>query len=150
MNRVTLMGNVGKDPEVRSTANNRVANLSLATSDRWTDKETGERKERVEWHRLVAWGPLVDVIEKYVKKGSKILVEGSLQTRKWVDQAGAERYTTEIRIDHMEFAGNADRNEREDEGEPPARSRGRAPARATTAVARKPVAERQLDDDIPF
>jgi single-strand DNA-binding protein len=97
LNKVCLLGNVGKDPEIRSmNSGDRVANLSIATSENWTDKQSGEKKERTEWHRVVVWGALVGVIEKYVNKGSKLYVEGQLQTRKWTDNAGVEKYSTEI------------------------------------------------------
>jgi single-strand DNA-binding protein len=98
VNKVILVGNLGRDPEIRSTQDGqRVANFSLATSENWRDKASGERKERTEWHRVVVFNDrLVDVIEKYVKKGSKLYIEGALQTRKWTDNAGQERYTTEI------------------------------------------------------
>ena len=98
VNKVILVGNVGRDPEIRSTQDGtRVANLSLATSENWRDKNTGERKERTEWHRVVIFNErLVDVVEKYVKKGSKLYLEGALQTRKWTDNTGAEKYTTEV------------------------------------------------------
>jgi single-strand DNA-binding protein len=98
VNKVILVGNLGRDPEIRSTQDGtKVANLSLATSENWRDKSTGERKERTEWHRVVIFNErLVDVVEKYVKKGSKLYIEGALQTRKWTDNTGAEKYTTEV------------------------------------------------------
>ena len=98
VNKVILIGNLGRDPEIRSTQDGtKVANLSLATSESWRDKNTGERKERTEWHRVVIFNErLVDVVEKYVKKGSKLYIEGALQTRKWTDNTGAEKYTTEV------------------------------------------------------
>ncbi len=98
VNKVILVGNLGRDPEIRSTQDGtKVANLSLATSESWRDKNTGERKERTEWHRVVIFNErLVDVVEKYVKKGSKLYVEGALQTRKWTDNTGAEKYSTEV------------------------------------------------------
>ena len=98
VNKVILVGNVGRDPEIRSTQDGtRVANLSLATSENWRDKNTGERKERTEWHRVVIFNErLVDVVEKYVKKGAKLYIEGALQTRKWTDNTGAEKYSTEV------------------------------------------------------
>jgi single-strand DNA-binding protein len=98
VNKVILVGNLGRDPEIRNTQDGtKVANLSLATSENWRDKNTGERKERTEWHRVVVFNErLVDVIEKYVKKGSKLYIEGALQTRKWTDNTGAEKYTTEV------------------------------------------------------
>jgi len=98
VNKVILVGNVGRDPEIRSTQDGlRIANLSLATSESWRDKATGERKEKTEWHRVAVFNErLVDVIEKYVKKGAKLYIEGALQTRKWTDNSGQERYTTEV------------------------------------------------------
>ncbi|HKX10777.1 MAG TPA: single-stranded DNA-binding protein [Stellaceae bacterium] len=98
VNKVILVGNVGRDPEIRSTQDGtKVANLSLATSENWRDKNTGERKERTEWHRVVIFNErLADVVEKYVKKGAKLYIEGALQTRKWTDNTGAEKYTTEV------------------------------------------------------
>ena len=97
LNRVMLIGNLGRDPEVRTMQNGtKVANLSLATSESWKDKSTGERKERSEWHRVVIFGPLAETAEKYLKKGSKVYLEGSLQTRKWTDKDGTEKYSTEV------------------------------------------------------
>jgi single-strand DNA-binding protein len=98
VNKVILVGNLGRDPEIRSTQDGtRVANLSLATSENWRDKNTGERREKTEWHRVVVFNErIVEVAEKYLHKGSKIYVEGQLQTRKWTDQSGQEKYTTEV------------------------------------------------------
>jgi single-strand DNA-binding protein len=98
VNKVILVGNLGRDPEVRSFQNGgRVANLSIATSENWRDKATGERKERTEWHRVAIFNDrLVEVAEKYLKKGSKVYIEGQLETRKWTDQSGQEKYTTEV------------------------------------------------------
>jgi single-strand DNA-binding protein len=98
VNKVILIGNLGRDPEIRTMqSGGKVANLSLATSESWKDKTSGERKEKTEWHRVVIFDDrLADVAEKYLKKGSKIYVEGQLQTRKWTDQSGQEKYTTEV------------------------------------------------------
>jgi single-strand DNA-binding protein len=98
LNQVMLIGHVGKDPEIRSTGTGvQMATLSLATSERWTDKASGQKKERTEWHRITVWSEgLVGVVDKFVSKGSKLYVCGKLQTRKWVDHKGADRYTTEI------------------------------------------------------
>ena len=98
VNKVILVGNLGRDPEIRSTQDGtRIANLSLATSENWRDRNTGERRERTEWHRVVIFNErLAEVAEKYLRKGSKIYVEGQLQTRKWTDQSGQDRYTTEV------------------------------------------------------
>ena len=98
VNKVILVGNLGRDPEVRSTQDGlKIVNLSLATSESWRDKNSGERREKTEWHRVVIFnGRLAEVAEKFMKKGSKIYVEGSLQTRKWTDQSGQERCSTEV------------------------------------------------------
>lgn len=97
MNRVTLLGNLGADPEVRTLdSGDKVANFRLATNEKWKDRETGEKKERVEWHSVAVFGPIAGVVEQYVKKGDKVLVEGQLRTRKWQDQSGQDRYTTEV------------------------------------------------------
>ncbi len=97
VNKVILIGNLGRDPEVRTMQNgNKVANLNIATSESWRDKQSGERKEKTEWHRVVIFGNLAEIAEKYLKKGSKVYVCGSLQTRKWTDQSGQEKYTTEV------------------------------------------------------
>lgn len=97
VNKVILVGNVARDPECRTMQNgSKVANISLATNESWKDKSTGERKEKAEFHRVVIFGQLADIVEKYVKKGSKIYVSGSLQTRKWTDQSGVEKYSTEV------------------------------------------------------
>lgn len=100
LNKVMLIGNLGQDPEVKSFQNGgRIANLRIATSESWKDKQTGERKERTEWHTVTLSGDgLVGVAERYLRKGSKVYVEGSLATRKWQDQSGADRYSTEIRV----------------------------------------------------
>ena len=98
VNKVILVGNLGRDPEIRSTQDGtRVANLNLATSESWRDRNSGERRERTEWHRVAIFNErLVEIAEKYLRKGSKIYVEGALQTRKWTDNSGQERYTTEV------------------------------------------------------
>lgn len=100
VNRVILVGNIGNEPELRYMPNgNAVASVSLATSDTWKDKNTGEPQERTEWHRTVFFGKIAEIVGQYVHKGSKLYVEGRLQTRKWTDQQGVERYTTEIVVD---------------------------------------------------
>jgi single-strand DNA-binding protein len=103
LNQVTLIGNVGKDPEIRSTQDGRsIANLTLATTNYWKDKATGERKDKTEWHRIVVFAEgLAETVKNYVKKGTKLYIQGSLQTRKWVDNSGATQYTTEIVLSNI-------------------------------------------------
>jgi single-strand DNA-binding protein len=98
VNKVILIGNLGKDPEIRRTQDGRaIANLTVATSESWRDKGTGERKEKTEWHRVVIFSePLAKIAEQYLKKGSKVFLEGALQTRKWTDQSGVDKYSTEV------------------------------------------------------
>lgn len=98
VNKVILVGNLGKDPEIRRTQDGRpIANLSIATSETWRDKNTGERKEKTEWHRVVIFSePLCKIVEQYLKKGAKVYIEGALQTRKYTDQSGVEKYSTEV------------------------------------------------------
>lgn len=104
VNKVILIGNLGSDPEVRYTPDGvPVANFNLATSESWNDRNTGERQERTEWHRLVLWRKLAEVAQQYLKKGSRIYVEGKLQTRSWDDQSGQKRYTTEVVVFDMQM-----------------------------------------------
>ncbi|MBS1140926.1 MAG: ssb [Proteobacteria bacterium] len=107
VNKVILVGNLGKDPEVRYTASGEaMCNFSLATTESWKDKSSGERKELTEWHRVSFFGKLAEIAGQYLKKGSQVYVEGSLRTRKWTDKEGQERYTTEIRGDEMKMLGS--------------------------------------------
>jgi single-strand DNA-binding protein len=103
VNKVIIVGNLGKDPEIRNTqSGQKIANLTVATSDSWNDKASGERKEKTEWHKIVIFDErLADIAERYLRKGKKIYVEGALQTRKWTDQSGQEKYTTEIVLDRF-------------------------------------------------
>lgn len=106
VNKVILVGNLGKDPEVRYTpGGSAVANVTIATSDQWKDKQTGENQERTEWHRVVFFNRLAEIVSEYVKKGQQIYIEGRLQTRKWQDQGGQDRYTTEIVANEMQMLG---------------------------------------------
>jgi len=157
VNKVILVGNLGRDPEIRSTQDGtRVANLSLATSESWRDKNSGERKERTEWHRIVIFNErLVEVTEKYLRKGSKIYVEGQLQTRKWTDQSGQEKYTTEVVLQRfrgeltmLDSRGGGGGGEASaGESEEPAFSGG---GRSAGGRAPAPSGGGDLDDDIPF
>ncbi len=141
VNKVMLVGNVGKDPEIRSTQDGtRVASFSVATSEKWRDKASGERKERTEWHNVVVFNEqLVKVVEGYVKKGSKVYVDGALQTRKWTDKNGQERYSTEIVL--QKFRGEIQLLDKLDKGE-----QSDSPDRFHN---QRPVKE-DLDDSIPF
>lgn len=125
VNKVIIVGNLGRDPEIRSMPNgDRVANLSVATSESWKDKTSGERKEKTEWHRVVIFNDnIVKVVEQYVKKGSTVYIEGALQTRKWTDQQGVEKYSTEIVVSRFKgeltmLGGKSDSGERAREPEP--------------------------------
>lgn len=104
INKVILVGNLGQDPETRYTANNSaVTNITLATSDSWTDKQTGQKQDRTEWHRVVFFNKLAEIAGNYLRKGSKVYIEGALRTRKWQDQQGQDRYTTEIVANEMQM-----------------------------------------------
>jgi single-strand DNA-binding protein len=139
VNKVTLVGNLGRDPEIRTTQDGqKIVNLSLATNETWTDRRSGERKERVEWHRVVIFNEhLGDVAEKFLRKGRKVFVEGSLRTRKWSDQGGQDHYTTEVVIGR--FKGELVVPDKA-ESEPVPQQ----PASATVPAGR------ELDDEIPF
>lgn len=155
LNKVTLLGNLGRDPEIRSTQDGKeIANFSLATSESWKDKMTGERREKTEWHRVVVFSqPLVNIIKSYVKKGMKLYVEGSLHTRKWTDQSGVEKYTTEIVLQNFSSVLLIldSRNSSSQESSESAESSGSpsfSPASATATSSSAAV--EQLDDEIPF
>jgi len=160
VNKVILVGNLGRDPELRSTQDGtRVANLRVATSESWRDRVSGERKERTEWHRVAIFNErLAEFAEKYLKKGRKVYVEGALQTRKWTDNAGQERYTTEVvltrfrgELTMLDSAGGAGGTPIEgsyDEGFAGGGFGDEPRTAATPARSRTPVND--LDDDIPF
>jgi single-strand DNA-binding protein len=162
VNKVIVVGNLGRDPEMRSfPSGDQVANVTIATTDKWKDKQTGEMKEATEWHRVVFNGRLAEIVGQYLRKGSQVYVEGSLRTRKWTDKDGIEKYTTEIRADQMQMLGS-----RQGMGGPGGDDGGggyeaprqSAPARAPAAAAPRqaPAASKQasgfddMDDDIPF
>jgi single-strand DNA-binding protein len=106
VNKVILVGNLGRDPEVRyTTSGTPVANFTMATTDRWNDAATGERKERTEWHRVVVWGKQAEICGEYLRKGRQVYIEGSLQTREWTDREGNKRYTTEVRAQRVQMLG---------------------------------------------
>jgi single-strand DNA-binding protein len=105
LNKVMIIGNVGKDPEIKLINSNTIANFSIATSSSWKDKNTGEKKEETEWHNIVIYGKLAEIAGQYVKAGDKLYVEGRLKTRKWADKDGVEKYKTEIIVDQMNMLG---------------------------------------------
>ena len=159
VNKVIIVGNLGKDPEMRSFPNgDQIANVTIATTDRWKDKTSGEMKEATEWHRVNFNGRLAEIAGQYLKKGSQIYVEGSLRTRKWTDKDGVDKYTTEIRADQMQMLGSrqgmggSSGSSDSDEG---AYSAPRAPAARPAPVAKATPAKAasgfdDMDDDIPF
>lgn len=162
VNKVILVGNLGRDPEVRRLNSGKpVVNMSVATSESWRDRETGERKERTEWHRVVIFNEnLCKIAEQYLKKGSKVYVEGQLQTRKWQDQSGVEKYTTEVvlqgfnatltMLDGRGEGAGAGENSGGDFGRAsPMEGGGREPARVAARSGGASLAE-ELDDEIPF
>lgn len=107
VNKVIIVGNLGRDPEIRTfPSGDQVANVTIATTDKWKDKQTGEMKEATEWHRVTFNGRLAEIAGQYLRKGSQVYVEGSLRTRKWTDQAGVEKFSTEIRADQMQMLGS--------------------------------------------
>ena len=155
VNKVILVGNLGRDPEVRTFQNGgKVCNLSIATSENWRDKATGERKEKTEWHRVAIFNErLAEVAEKYLKKGAKVYVEGQLETRKWTDQEGKERYSTEVvlrqfrgeltMLDGRSGGGGAG-------GPPDDEMGGGGPSEGGGGAPRGGGRKGVLDDDIPF
>jgi single-strand DNA-binding protein len=147
VNKVILIGNLGKDPEVRYTPNGlAVANITIATSEVWKDKTTGENQERTEWHRVALYSRLAEITGEYLRKGSKVFIEGRLQTRKWQDKTtGQDRYTTEIIADTLEMLGKASGGSTGPQTENTMQSR-------TTTAPESPQAEavESFDDDIPF
>ena len=158
VNKVILVGNLGRDPEIRSTQDGmRIANLAVATSETWRDRVSGERKERTEWHRVMIFNErLAEIAEKYLKKGRKVYVEGALQTRKWTDNSGQERYTTEIVLQRFRGeltmldggAGGPPTEGGYDEGYAGGGFADEPRTSATPSRTRTPVND--LDDDIPF
>lgn len=150
INKAILIGNLGGDPEIRYTAGGTaVANLRLATSDSWKDKQSGEMQERTEWHRLVIFGRTAEVAGEYLKKGSKIYVEGRLQTRKWQGQDGQDRYTTEIVVNDMQMLDSRGGGTADFGGPPQGQQQPQAQQQAQPAAADQGLDD-DLDDDIPF
>ena len=170
VNKVIIVGNLGRDPETRSfPSGDQVTNVTIATTDRYKDKTTGENKEITEWHRVSFFGRLAEVAGQYLRKGSQVYVEGSLRTRKWTDKDGIEKYTTEIRADNMQMLGSRQGmgGPGGDDGgggggggggydaparspAPAARAPAAAPRPAPATPARSPSGFDDMDDDIPF
>ena len=173
VNKAILVGNLGADPETRYTSGGTcVTNIRLATTEQWRDRQSGEQQERTEWHRVVLWGKLGEVAEQYLRKGSKVYVEGSLRTRKWQDQSGQDRYTTEIVGNEMQmldsrggsgqgaggFQGGGDFNQAPPQQAPAAAPAGGTPAGGASAggasaggaPAQGGGSFDSFDDDIPF
>lgn len=152
INKVILIGNLGQDPEVRYIpGGNAVTSITLATSETWRDKQTGEAKERTEWHRVVLVGKLAEVAGQYLKKGSQVYVEGKLQARKWQDQSGQDRYTTEVQVDSftgvLQMLGGKPQqgSSQKAQSQPPAR-----PAATPSAGQQSNEPPFDYDDDLPF
>jgi single-strand DNA-binding protein len=143
LNKVTLIGNLGRDPETRYMPNgDAVTNIAIATTEKWTDKNSGEKKEQTEWHRVTFYRSLAEIAGQYLKKGAQVYIEGRLQTRKWTDKDGVERYTTEIISDTMKMLGGA-----------PSSSSGApasTPSRTPVSAPRQQQNFSDMDDDIPF
>lgn len=149
INKVILIGNLGNEPEAKTFTNgDKITTVSIATSERWTDKNTGEKKEQTEWHRVVFSNRLADVAEQYLHKGSKVYIEGKIKTRKWQDQNGHERYSTEIRADNMQMLDS-----RNDGNQPNYNQGGQRSAPNTSYQSSGTPAYNQpsvSDDDMPF
>lgn len=145
VNKVILIGNIGQDPEIRNTPSGvTVASLSLATSESWKGQD-GEKQERTEWHRLVAYRKLAEIIGEYVKKGAKLYIEGKLQTRKWQDKDGQDRYTTEIIVDEMQMLDSRGAGQDGGQQRPAGGGQQRYPTPAAPSSGSP-----DFDDDIPF
>ena len=164
VNKVILIGNLGADPESRfAPSGDAICNIRLATTENWRDKNTGERREATEWHRVSFYGKLAEIAGQYLRKGSQVYIEGSLRTRKWQDQSGQDRYTTEIRADEMKMLGRREGGDapmRGGEGGGWEAGSQSAPARQPAAPAQRPQPQAappqqsggfgDFDDDIPF
>src|SRR5690554_2274335 len=148
VNKVILIGNLGKDPEIRTLENGtKLARFSIATSETYTDKTTGERRNITDWHNIVVWRGLAEVVEKYVKKGQKIYVEGKLKTRSWQDEAGVTKYTTEVVADNMTMLSSRNENAGATNPNQPDFNTGNTPEKP------KPMSgglSEDDDDDLPF
>lgn len=145
INKVIIVGNVGNDPEVRYMPNgSAVASISVATTESWKSKDTGDRQERTEWHRIVLFNRLGEIAGEYLRKGAKVYIEGSLRTRKWQDKNGQDRYTTEIVANEMQMLDSRGA------GAPGGQFESSAPQQSAPVQQAAPVGDDNFDDDIPF
>lgn len=143
INKVIIVGNLGNDPDTKyMPSGSAVTNLSVATNESWKDKQTGEQKERTEWHRVAMFGRLAEIAAEYLRKGSQVYIEGKLRTRKWQDQQGNDRYSTEVIADEMQMLGGR--------GGAPSMGSGPPPAAPPQGGSSGPAASGDFDDDIPF
>ncbi|MFK8067227.1 MAG: single-stranded DNA-binding protein [Gammaproteobacteria bacterium] len=153
LNKVMIIGNLGAEPEVRYTSSgSAMANINMATSETWRDKSTGEQQEKTEWHRVVFFGKLAEIVQQYVHKGSKLYVEGRLQTRKWQDKDGQDRYTTEIVGNEMQMLdskGGSSANFEPAHQNAPSQATNQAPQQQQAPSSSAPQID-DFDDDIPF
>lgn len=154
VNRVTILGNLGNDPEVKYTASgSAIANLTVATSEEWKDKATGEKREAVEWHRVVLFGKLAEVAGEYLRKGSQVYIEGQLRTRKWTDQSGVEKYTTEIVVGMngvMQMIGGKQECKPQQQGGWGQPQKPKPQQQSKPAQSGSSVPPTNFDDSIPF
>jgi single-strand DNA-binding protein len=151
INKVILVGNIGKDPETRYMPNGKaVTNFSVATSESWTDRTSGDKQERTEWHNVVLFEKLAEIAAEYLRKGSQVYLEGSLRTRKWQDKEGKDRYTTEIVCRDMQMLGGRGGAGGGGGGEHASSGSRAAPERASAAPSPPPAEDGEFDDDIPF
>ena len=156
INKAILIGNLGNDPDIRYTASGTaIANISLATAESWRDKNSGEQQERTEWHRIVFFGRLAEIVGEYLRKGSQIYVEGRIQTRKWQDKEGNDRYTTEVVANEMQMLGGrgqaqAAMNPAGQSPAPEARNNAPPPDKPAAAGSGGAAQADDFDDDIPF
>ena len=147
INKVIIVGNLGNDPEIRTMPNGeQIANISVATSESWKDKNTGERKEAVKWHRIVLYRRLAEIAGQYLTKGSQVYIEGRLKTRKWQDSNGQDRYTTEIQGDNLQMLGG--RNQDATQNQPPKQQDKQQKAQSKPQQSEPPMDA--FDDNIPF
>ena len=159
VNKVIIVGNLGRDPEVRHLpSGDAVANIAVATTDKWKDKQTGEQKEQTEWHRISFFGKLAEIVGQYLTKGSQVYIEGKLQTRKYTDKDGVEKFATEIRADTMQMLGSRQGGDGGQQNNAP-RQQSSAPQQRQAAPQQRQAPRQQpqhnggfddMDDDIPF